>query len=72
MKIIERGQLAGDVTYRTRCRRCGTLYEFQVNEAQVKHDPRDGDYLLTTCPVEKCHQLNTTSVNAHAGSQWGR
>lgn len=72
MRVIKKGALAGDQTYRATCRSCGTVYEFQVREARHHSDQRDGDYLSTTCPIEGCHQLNTTSVNTHAGSQWDR
>lgn len=51
MKIIQRGHLPENVPVRLTCRRCHTLFEFEVREATYTSDQREGDYYHIACPL---------------------
>lgn len=37
--------------FKTKCLNCRTVFEWDTGEAQLKPDPRDGDYYEIPCPV---------------------
>lgn len=51
MKILQRGLMPGEKTYRTVCRSCMSHIEFEQREAEIVRDQRDGDYVTVKCPV---------------------
>lgn len=51
MKIISQGSHPAQLKYRCTCRKCGTVFEFEKQEALYMTDQRDGDYLLINCPT---------------------
>jgi len=58
MKILKEGQLPEAQVYKATCRKCGTEYEFTRGEARYSSDQRDGDALITKCPLLGCGQDN--------------
>lgn len=51
MKILKRGNAPTDRPIQAACRNCHSEIEFEIGEASVVSDPRDGDYLSIKCPV---------------------
>ena len=61
MKIIKKGSLPEEKVKRITCRKCSTVFEFQLNEARYNIDQRDGDFYSIDCPL--CKEYNTFAVN---------
>lgn len=72
VKIITEGALAAEKIYRQTCTSCGTIYEYARKEARYSSDQRDGDALVTDCPMPGCGCTNYSSIGGHSGSQWDR
>lgn len=53
MKIIKAGKLK-DKTHKTKCRECGTKFEFKESEGKFESD-RDGDAITIECPTKGCN-----------------
>jgi hypothetical protein len=47
MRIIKKGSLPKERTYETRCKHCGTVFEFQGKEARLYINPT----FIISCPV---------------------
>lgn len=58
MKILKEGRLPEQQVYQTTCTKCGTEYEFKRGEARFSSDQRDGDALVTKCPLPGCGKEN--------------
>jgi hypothetical protein len=58
MKIIKQGALPQEKVYKATCGNCSTEYEFTRAEARCSADQRDGDILITKCPLPGCGQDN--------------
>ena len=56
MKVVKRGRLPEDRVVQWACRRCNSVIEAKKSEGQVRHDQRDGDYVIFSCPV--CGEKN--------------
>lgn len=62
MKIIERG-ISKVNSYRHRCNSCNTLFEY--NDDDIKHDQRDGNYVI--CPMKGCGKFISTDKSNFEG-----
>lgn len=51
MKIITRGRVPEERTYRFECTHCRTVFEAIQRECQYISDQRDGDCMRYNCPV---------------------
>jgi hypothetical protein len=54
MKILHRGILPEEKTYRAECNSCRTTYEFLGAEVKKTEMDRNDTCLVTECPV--CHK----------------
>jgi len=59
VKILKEGILPGDKVYKSTCRHCDTVFEFQAKEANLVGDQRDGNYYSINCPL--CENICTVS-----------
>lgn len=55
MKVIKKGNLPENKTYRVICSYCKSELEFEQREGKITYDQREGDYITVTCPV--CQKL---------------
>lgn len=60
MKIICQGVKPEEKVYRSKCRSCQSIFEYEAKEAEYVIDDRTGDYLKIKCPV--CGVLNSRSL----------
>ena len=61
IKIIQPGQLkSSDRT--TTCVGCGCIFSFNVRDAELITDFRDGDYYQILCPHTGCNQVVTVAA----------
>ncbi|WP_372356969.1 hypothetical protein ACCP99_08260 [Xanthomonas sp. NCPPB 3443] len=65
MRIIKQGRhpSVGD-THESTCRTCGTVFEWNTNEAIRQPDQREGDYFKIACPL--CGASATKAVSEKA------
>lgn len=49
--ITKRGQLPEKKRYHGKCHYCKTEIDFLAEDATVRYDQRDGNYLMVECPV---------------------
>jgi uncharacterized protein with PIN domain len=50
MKIIKQGKLPENRIHKTTCDKCGTVFEFEEKESQVRSFPRNESARIVKCP----------------------
>lgn len=74
MRIITKGVAPEEVEYEHRCKTCGTLFAFYLNEVKHHDDQREGSSYECKCPhcnrSQYISTLNPVNKAIRSNQQW--